>query len=427
MKRVSQILRVICSSLRGALWIAVVLVIGGLLAYFEVSGLANIFPMPIAVSIAFIVMVMLGLFSHRAKRTGCRASFSLAFVLLLVTAFQFGLSFNEHLKHEGGKRAQGIEANSEVNAIDEQWQTAKDELKALVEDLDALGADIAGLEAVEDRGTRIDAEIESLTGEIYTINNDGKPETAADKNAIRVMENRIAFLRDEKSTTALPTREELAGKRAKWLAAQGRVKQAEADVAKLATERMSLQANAYQLEETQHAFLSLASRIAESDNDKASLILIAGGFFWGLAIQGSFCWLCTMGVAGRQNKESASIGIAGTKAKTGKSSRTSKTKKPKPAKSAAVAIAGKVISPQFRKPKPPKQRQHRVVPELPAGNGNLHADQVRSLTRKLNKERLLDRAYTSRELDRIPIPERRQMCLAVMGEEKADRIVIEAC
>lgn len=401
MQQVKQVITWICSSLRLSLWLLLILVIGGLLVNYEVAGLAKIFPMPIAVSLASVVMVMLAVFSHRARRTGCRTCLLLAMVFLIVTAFQFGLSFNEHLKHEGGKHAQGIEAISQATAIDQQWTAAKADLANLIATEDALASDVAGLEALEEHGTRMDAELESLAGKIFTINHDGKAETAADLEAIRLMEGKMAALEEQKATTAMPTRQELAGKRVLWLAAKDRVARAEAEVAKLAEERLASHATAHHLKDAQHAFFSIANRTAKADRDKTSLILIGAGFFWGLAIHGGFSWLCTLGIATRNDQDFVAV----KNDENGNCCNNEGTSE--------SVVAENIIAPQFRKPAIIRQR---VLPKPATSNGKLSADQVKSLTRKLNKERLLDRAYKSSELDQIPIPVRRFMCEKAIDE-----------
>lgn len=67
-------------------------------------------------------------------------------MFLVLTAFQFGLSFNEHLKHEGRKRAQSIAASARAAAIDEPLKAARAERESQAAVVAALLAELASLE-----------------------------------------------------------------------------------------------------------------------------------------------------------------------------------------------------------------------------------------------------------------------------------------
>lgn len=428
MNTLRHIIQVAGASAKFLLWLLTVVIIALLLAYFEVTGLAKVLPPTIAVALSFVVMVVLGVSSHCAWRTRARVPTCLALGLLVVTALEYGVSFGEHLKHEGGQRARELGARSEVTAIEEEWATAKTGLESQLAGVDSLAAEIAGLESLVERGAGIEAEIESLTGRIYAVNNDGKPESEADRRDILAMENRIASLRDEKSRTALPTPEELAGKRALLSTKRERVTRAESELAALSSRRLETKAQSYKIEGGQHAFLSISNRIAQGDRDIASLILIGAGSLVGLIVQGGFCWLCTLGgVARDSGAVSADTGNPGGGEATGDDGEEE------------IELADNIIAPQFRyaipagpaisgKPLPKSARTPRSVPisARTTGRGEplpvtaeevltLSADEVRRLSRKLNRERQFDRHYTCVELDSIPIPERRQMCLEVLA------------
>lgn len=397
--------------------------IGFHLCKFEQEGVASLYSEQIAFYFPIVLMLLLAVFAHWAAafegkskpsekrwRRKCRA---ITWALVILTSLQFGLAFNENLKHEGSKRAAGIVAGAKTTAVDETLLAAQADLETIQQKVITATAEIGGLESLVTKVVEIDREMDRNELAIIEIQNDGKRETAMDVAKIAQAKEANVKLAAQRAAMTQPGAQEIASKKSALAALQDQESKAAAAVAAIRGELQQVRTESATLDSGQHFIFNFAQRAAQNDSDIASAMVVGFGFVLGFIAQGAFAVLCTFGVARHDEDLTTNVRVV-------ISDDVKKNSSPMlvDAKMNDGTDGNILLFPTGGQPDPEAEERERAVKEIES----LKHDRLRSEFRALNKLGKFGRVYSEQAITAMGHGGRKELMLSLVRNSAASEV-----
>ena len=258
------------------------------MAYYEWGGLKReLFTPTEAAILAFIPALLFAVACHFSLLTRWITPRFFVAVLLLLGAWQFGLSFAEHSKHEKGGAAVHNAELADHKAAQSRLLAAQAQLREIDAEIQPLLEEIGAMQAARTEVDRLADEIRALENRYYELDNDRRREN--DYLLPGIEAERIAK-ENELESTAVPTPGELAAAEARLQNYRDRYDQRESDIAQLEATVNAEEADALQTAGMMHPIFSLSNRLTGNDEDFAQVARIALGMVWGGIILACLGW-----------------------------------------------------------------------------------------------------------------------------------------
>jgi len=258
------------------------------MAFYEWGGLKRELFTPVEAAIlAFIPALLFAVACHFSLLTRWITPRFFVGVLLLLGAWQFGLSFAEHAKHEKGGAARHNTELADHKAAQTRLTNAQAQLREIDAEIQPLLAEIGAMQAARDEVDRLAAQIIELKARHQEMNSDGKREN--DYLLPGIEAEQIA-LQNAIDSTAVPTIGEIAAAEARLRNYRDRYAQRESDIAQLEVTVNAEEADALQTAGMMHPIFSLSNRLTGNDEDYAQVARIVLGMVWGGIILACLGW-----------------------------------------------------------------------------------------------------------------------------------------
>lgn len=418
-----------------------VLILGCIMgmAFYEWGGLKRELFTPVEAAIlAFIPALLFAVACHFALLTRWLTPRFFVGVLLLLGAWQFGLSFAEHSKHERGGAAMHNTELAEHKAAQSRLINAQAELREIDAEIQPLLAEIGAMQAARDEVDRLAAQIIELKARHQEMNSDGKREN--DYLLPGIEAEQIA-LQNAIESTAVPTIGEIAAAEARLQHYRDRYSQRESDIAQLEAAVNAEEADALQTAGMMHPIFSLSNRLTGNDEDYAQVARIALGMIWGGIILGSLGWATGIPILydrwaakqarkeeRRQAASKQTFDVEYCSSASGSSAQSDESDELQIAATTPAALPDNVHP--FPEPDDRPERDDHGFGELfdleelihdeapigrtysPPGEGHppkMHSDVARWWLRTFNTSGRLDKVYTDAEIQSMTADERRAL------------------
>jgi hypothetical protein len=258
------------------------------MAFYEWGGLKRELFTPVEAAIlAFIPALLFAVACHFSLLTRWITPRFFVGVLLLLGAWQFGLSFAEHSKHEKGGAARHNAELADHKAAQSRLVAAQAQLREIDSEIQPLLAEIGAMQAARDEVDRMAAQIIELEARHQQMDSDGKRQN---DYLLPGIEAQQIALQNAIDSTAVPTIGEIAAAEARLRNYRDRYAQRESDIAQLEVTVNAEEADALQTAGMMHPIFSLSNRLTGNDEDYAQVARIALGMVWGGIILACLGW-----------------------------------------------------------------------------------------------------------------------------------------